>query len=73
MDEKQFAAALAQAKAELIEADKALLKDLPYLTPTDRAEILKTIFNRARDICKDKEQANGAITRLEEKVGGGKE
>jgi len=52
-DTEQFATALAQAKMELIETDKALAKELPHLLPRDRAELLKTIFNRARDIGRD--------------------
>jgi hypothetical protein len=56
MDEKEFGIALAQAKAELIEADKAIIKEYP--NPADRVEALKTIFNRARDICKDNHRQN---------------
>ena len=62
MDEKQFATVLAQAKTELLEANKALMIEFP--NPSDRVEVLKTIFNRARDI----ERANNRGTDKEEKA-----
>jgi len=62
MDEQEFSIALAQAKTELLEASKALTNDFP--NPSDRVEVLKTIFNRARDI----ERANNRGTDKEEKA-----
>lgn len=62
MDEQEFSIALAQAKTELTEANKALIVDFP--NPSDRVEVLKTIFNRARDICR----VNNKGTDKEEKA-----
>jgi len=62
MDEQEFSIALAQAKTELLEANKSIMNEFP--NPSDRVEVLKTIFNRARDI----ERANNRGTDKEEKA-----